>query len=162
MLEFLKELWTMTKMLFESKPSNFEELELMETNYFPFGEADYLTWCGKCVYRKTNRTITCHPSKYVINHEHIHLAQAKDCGSWFRFYIAYLLCWLKTFPPFSNKAYYLNKFEIEAYAKEQDLNYLEHRTIHAVDNFDFPEKYKLWKESADEHEFKAYIKIEFN
>ena len=94
MLEFLKELWLLIKMLFQSKPTDFEELELMETNYFPFGDAAYLTWCGKCVYRKTNNSITGNPTKYVINHENIHLAQAKDYKTWLRYYIAYVWQWI--------------------------------------------------------------------
>lgn len=162
MFNFLKELWLLIRMLFQSKPTDFEELELMETNYFPLGDAAYLTWCGKCVYRKTNNSITGNPTKYVINHENIHLAQAKDYKSWLRYYTAYLWQWIKSFPPLSNRAYYLNKFEIEAYAKDHDLDYLKSRKHNAADEFDFPEKFNAWKNSATPSEYVIYIKNKFS
>ena len=67
------------------------------------------------------------------NHEMIHLRQAQDCGdSWVRFYVRYLWysfriwCFagrrIRQRQP--HAAYLLNPFEIEAYARMYDLNYL--------------------------------------
>ena len=70
------------------------------------------------------------------NHEMIHLRQAQSCGdSWLRFYLLYIWYWLKNKMallrrrnrpcPLRNAAYLLNPFEIEAYARMHDLNYLK-------------------------------------
>ena len=69
------------------------------------------------------------------NHEMIHLRQAQACGdSWLRFYLLYIWYWLKNkvillckrHRPcrLKNAAYLLNPFEIEAYGKMHDLDYL--------------------------------------
>ena len=73
------------------------------------------------------------------NHEMIHLRQAQACGdSWLRFYLLYIWYWVKnraclTFcsggsairRKMKHAAYLLNPFEIEAYARMNDLNYLK-------------------------------------
>ena len=70
------------------------------------------------------------------NHEMIHLRQAQSCGdSWLRFYLLYIWYWLKIKMaklhsrnrPYcvKNAAYLLNPFEMEAYARMHDLNYLK-------------------------------------
>ena len=73
------------------------------------------------------------------NHEMIHLRQAQSCGdSWLRFYLLYIWYWTKNRigllrrknrPCYlRNAAYLLNPFEIEAYARMNDLNYLKGET----------------------------------
>ena len=75
-------------------------------------------------------------SAAMKNHEMIHLRQAQSCGdSWLRFYLLYIWYWLKNKIallhkrnrpcPLRNAAYLLNPFEIEAYARMHDLNYLK-------------------------------------
>ena len=85
------------------------------------------------------------------NHEMIHLRQAQSCGdSWIRFYLLYIWYWLKNrvgllklhskrsssaglLPkgrknrPYcvKNAAYLLTPFEMEAYARMHDLDYLQ-------------------------------------
>ena len=74
------------------------------------------------------------------NHEMIHLRQAQSCGdSWICFYLLYIWYWLKdTIGIFFNRlfrknhhrvskhaAYLLNPFEMEAYARMYDLDYLK-------------------------------------
>lgn len=69
------------------------------------------------------------------NHEMIHLRQAQSCGdSWLRFYLLYIWYWLKI-RLFGGKAlrkkldraaYLLNPFELEAYARMYDMDYLDH------------------------------------
>ena len=78
------------------------------------------------------------------NHEMIHLRQAQACGdSWLRFYLLYIWYWLKdtigtvlfVYWPVHKKnrpycvpkhaAYLLNPFELEAYGRMNDLNYLQ-------------------------------------
>ena len=63
------------------------------------------------------------------NHEMIHLRQAQACGdSWLRFYLLYIWYWLKALPAnrkMKHAAYLLNPFEMEAYARMHDLDYLK-------------------------------------
>ena len=63
------------------------------------------------------------------NHEMIHLRQAQSCGdSWIRFYLLYIWYWLKGLRmnrQMKHAAYLLNPFEMEAYARMNDLDYLK-------------------------------------
>ena len=63
------------------------------------------------------------------NHEMIHLRQAQSCGdSWLRFYLLYIWYWLKGLRmnrKMKHAAYLLNPFEMEAYARMNDLDYLK-------------------------------------
>lgn len=63
------------------------------------------------------------------NHEMIHLRQAQSTGnSWFRFYFLYFwhsLLALRYWRKVKNAVYYLNPFEMEAYAHQHDLHYLD-------------------------------------
>lgn len=62
------------------------------------------------------------------NHEMIHLRQAQSChDSWLRFYLLYIWYWLKGLRmrrKMKNAAYLLNPFEMEAYRRMYDLEYL--------------------------------------
>ena len=64
----------------------------------------------------------------IKNHEMIHLRQAQSCGdSWLRFYLLYIWYWLKGLRMnrrMKHAAYLLNPFEMEAYARMHDLDYL--------------------------------------
>ena len=70
------------------------------------------------------------------NHEMIHLRQAQNTrNSWFLFYWLYfwysfkaLRYWRKV----KNAAYYLNPFEMEAYAHQRDLDYQEQCREHGA------------------------------
>ena len=63
------------------------------------------------------------------NHEMIHLRQAQSCGdSWLRFYLLYIWYWLtglRMNRKMKHAAYLLNPFEMEAYARMDDLDYLK-------------------------------------
>ena len=63
------------------------------------------------------------------NHEMIHLRQAQSCGdSWLRFYLLYIWYWLKGLRmnrKMKHAAYLLNPFEMEAYARMDDPDYLK-------------------------------------
>ena len=62
------------------------------------------------------------------NHEMIHLRQAQSCGdSWLRFYLLYIWYWLRALPAnrqLKRGAYLLNPFEMEAYLRMSNLQYL--------------------------------------
>ena len=63
------------------------------------------------------------------NHEMIHLRQAQSCGdSWIRFYLLYIWYWLRALGmnrKMKHAAYLLNPFEMEAYARMHELDYLK-------------------------------------
>jgi len=73
--------------------------------------------------------------KKVLNHESIHTAQMKDFCKWLPiggliYYLIYILEWLFRVLfvyPFSHKAYKTISFEREAYANEDNLQYLDTR-----------------------------------
>ena len=63
------------------------------------------------------------------NHEMIHLRQAQSCGdSWLHFYLLYVWYWLKGLRmncKMKHAAYLLNPFEMEAYRRMHDIDYLQ-------------------------------------
>lgn len=73
-------------------------------------------------------------SNVIINHEKIHIAQAKDCGGYVWFYLLYAyyyfkcMIWaLKHFTSnknFFKRVYEINPFEKEAYVNQSMLNYI--------------------------------------
>ena len=64
------------------------------------------------------------------NHEMIHLRQAQSCGdSWLRFYLLYMWYWLRALSmcrKLRNAGYLLNPFEMEAYHRMNEPDYLSH------------------------------------
>lgn len=73
--------------------------------------------------------ITCRRlSPYELNHELIHSAQAKEL-LYLPFYIWYLVEWFILFVKRKDwmKAYLCIRFEKEAYAYQNELDYLQHR-----------------------------------
>lgn len=125
----------MAKMLFASKPADFQTLQILEMKRYPFSGYKLLTWCGYCIVREGTPDAHDLPAEDT-NHENIHLAQAKDAGTWIKFYASYLWSWFRLSPLFGKYGYYLNRFETEAYAKENDMTYLIRRPSGAADNFD--------------------------
>lgn len=143
----LKELWVLIKMLFNSKPSDFvgKELEIVRMNHFPFKGYKWLMWCGRMIYRSDNKEQIRKEKrikKFAVrkNHEKIHLMQASHCGdSWILYYLSYLWKWLKQGVISSMSAnYYINPYEVEAYANEGNENYCKE-----YDGVDLCSKYTI-------------------
>ena len=65
--------------------------------------------------------------KYILNHEKIHFAQQKELKL-VGFYAKYLYWWKKY-------GYRKIPFELEAYAHQYDLTYLDHREPHAYKKY---------------------------
>ena len=84
--------------------------------------------------------------------------QAKDEGSWVRFYLKYLWEWIKGGAFFVSSSYYTMKYEVEAYAKEDDETYLFRRKKGDVEKFKMNDRRKTFKECGSSYWFKAYIK----
>lgn len=70
---------------------------------------------------------------YLVNHELIHVEQIKDCG-FLKFYILYIWYWYKY-----DFNYYANPFEVEAFANDNNLNYIKTR---GEKNGDFSNYYR--------------------
>ena len=87
----IKELWTLAKMLFATKPSEIEEVKLMGMEHFPSEGKDYMSWCGHLIYRKGQLAVRRKEwitKEYKLRKqiENGKLCMAKESGSWIKFY----------------------------------------------------------------------------
>lgn len=157
-MTWFKELFLLIKLLF-SKTEN-RPIQPLKMKYFPFSGYSYMSWCGYYVYTKDKYAKI---SEIARNHETIHLYQASDKDSWIKYYLSYFWEWLIGNPLFNSNdcAYYTNKYEIEAYSKEEDLSYLNRRQKNYVDKFKLENSKKNFKELG-KRKFKEYIKEKFS
>ena len=115
----MKELWQLIKMLFSSKPGDFDTPELLAMKHYPFKGYRFMMWCGRMIYRAENkenidRYMQTYAGKESLTHETIHLRQAQVIGSWVKYYWRYFVEWVKGNPichPASS-AYYLSLIHI--------------------------------------------------
>ena len=159
-MNIFKEIWTFVKLLFVNI-DNVDKVEPLAMTHFPFKGYKYLMWCGKVIYRDSL------PQNGVLvptdeNHETIHLMQAKDKGSWWKFYLSYFWEWIKHGMFFVDSSYYAIKYEIEAYAKQYDMDYLKRRDPNAVNKFVLKNAHKIFNsfgfsEYTRRNGFKNYI-----
>lgn len=160
----IKELWILIKMLFGKKPKDIERVSLMGMNHFPFKGYKYLMWCGKMIYRNDmydRRQKEWPTEAYEIskNHEQIHLAQAKLCGSWKKYYWRYFVEWLKGNPIINpaSSAYMTIPYEVEAYANQNKEGYWKHYDGNNLPKYTLSNRKKLYREIGRENWFN-YIK----
>ena len=129
-----KELWTLVKMLFQSKPSDMQgkELEIVFMQHFPFSSHSFMCWCGKMIVREEYKWIVYDflntpNGKKVKIHEKGHVKQAIDehGDNWLRFYLNYYWNWFKYCPWMapSSACYYINRYECQAFAQEENPDY---------------------------------------
>lgn len=170
----IRDLYTLVRILFKSKPTDIKEVKLLGMDNIPFKGYKYLMWCGKMIYRKDmeekrKKEWKTPAFKRDLNHETIHLNQAKRSGSWVKYYWQYFIEWVKggiIMAPVS-AAYYTNPFEMEAYANEDKPEYPEGMIIYE-DNYSTSEftKYiikngrkKVYKNAGGTpRDWKEYIK----
>lgn len=130
----LKELWTLIKLLFKSRPSEIrsDDLEIIVMKNFPFSGYRYMSWCGKIITKEEKekvieRFLTTEAGKYSKIHEYGHAVQAisEHGDNWIRYYASYYWHWLLENPIISpaTSAYYTNRYEVEAYAQERNPDY---------------------------------------
>lgn len=90
-------------------------------DHYPFSGYSAMSWCGYILTKKKESDI----KTTTWNHENIHLQQAKDKGSWLKYYADYVWEWIKgnpiTYP--ASSAYYTIPYEMEAYANEDKSDY---------------------------------------
>lgn len=164
-----KELIELIKMLFKrAKPADINDIELVKMKNFPFSGYRFMMWCGRIIYRADNEAnieyLKQYPSKWAVsvNHERIHLMQARKEGTWWKFYRKYFWQWIKGNPIIhpSLSAYYTIDYEMEAYANETNLEY--------TNNYDGSNlsKYRLKKRKKTYHahaeNWKNWLVNEFN
>ena len=146
-----KELLTLIKMLFKHIKKD-DAVTVVTMRHFPFKGYTAMMWCGTIITRAEH-------AQYVdattLTHERIHLAQAKLQGSWILFYLSYLWNWGKH-NPFAPSAYYLNKYEGEAYANELNQDYPLLYDGSKLDKYDLGRKY--WRMYPSATQYKNFIK----
>jgi hypothetical protein len=147
----MKELWTLIKWLF-SKPSDFDEMEIVQMKHFPFSGYSAMTWCGRLVTRKDPSKI----NQVTKTHESIHLKQAQKVGSWWKFYLKYLGYWIKGLP--FTSAYYLIPYEMEAYANENDTSYPVNYDGTNLSKYISARSKKKFDELGSVYQWKQYLK----
>ena len=153
----IKELWILVKMLFASNPNDFESMEVIDMNHFPFEGFKAMSWCGCIVHRIGSSEI----DKRTISHEDIHLAQAKLCGSWWKYYLKYLWEWLKGNPIIhpASSAYMTIPFECEAYGNEDNPDYAKNYDGSNIGKYTFKKRKKLYKDVGwSAAAWKRYVK----
>ena len=136
----IKELWILIKMLFTEKPSDMllrDDLEVVLMNHFPFKKFRYMMWCGKCICRPDKqaaivRFMSMIAGKEACTHEHGHGIQAESGhgNNSILYYLSYYWHWFKHNPfvyP-SSACYYLNRYEVEAYAQQHNPEYWKNYT----------------------------------
>lgn len=97
-------------------------MKLIYNNYIPFKGYKILNFFGILFVREGTGPVT----NVDINHEAIHSAQIKDLGYIF-FYPWYLIEWLIRMIQYGSSAYYNISMEREAYANQNDPEYLKTR-----------------------------------
>lgn len=168
----LKELWILIRMLFASRPSDIlkaETLEIVTMKHFPFTGYRYMSWCGKIITRDEKKEVIdrflCTLSgMYGIVHEAGHAMQAhsEHGDNWIRYYLSYFWHWLKENPfrkP-SKCAYFTNRYEVEAYAQEQNPDYWRNYTrIHLRGKYSLKNGREQYiKVGGTPAKWKAYVK----
>ena len=156
----IKELWILVRSLFLSNPCDFiyEDLKVVEMKHFPLKGCKAMSWCGMIIHRKGTSEI----DEKTINHEKIHVMQA--CfyadNSWIYYYLLYIWEWLKhglSSPVSAN--YYLSRFESEAYANEEDMDYCERYKPVWTNKYAVLDAKKLYKELGGTGKaWKKYVK----
>ena len=91
-------------------------MKIIYNNLIPFPGYSAMMLCGIIFARKKYKPLPA----YVVNHEKIHRAQAREAGGYLRFYLMYLGQWIKY-------GYRNAPFECEAYENSNNPDYLLYR-----------------------------------
>ena len=168
----LKELWMLIKMLFTEKPSDMlkrDDLEVVVMNHFPFKGSRYMMWCGKVICRKEYQKVIARfmsmiAGKKSCTHEHGHGIQAESehGDNYIRYYLSYYWHWFKHNPLLkpSHACYYFNRYEVEAYAQEDNPEYWKHYNRGNLrGKYTIKNPRKVWKEVGGTSKgWKEYVK----
>ena len=162
----IKELFTLAKMLFQSKPSDMlgKDLELMFMEHIPFKSFGYMSWCGKVIVRKEYENVVHeYYNERIKRHEYGHVMQAIYHGdNWLEYYLSYSWNWLKHCPWIhpSSAVYFFNKYECECYANDERPKYWKDYDIdNLITKYSIRKPRKIWRElGGDVEAWKAYVR----
>lgn len=168
----LKELWTLIRMMFSSRPSNIigKPLDLVVMKHFPFKGFTFMSWCGKVICRQEKqalltRFLNTTAGKYSQIHEYGHAVQAESeyGDNWFRYYLSYFWHWLLENPISKPalSAYYTNRYEVEAYAQERNADYwVNYSRTNLCGKYTIQNGKKMYKQIAGSNpsKWKDYVK----
>lgn len=155
----IRELWTLVKMLFGTRPSDHvcNGMGIVEMKHFPVKGYQAMAWCGNIIHRVGTSEV----DDVTMNHERIHLKQAMLCGdSWVRYYLAYLWEWLRRgfLAPMSAN-YYVSRYESEAYANEEDTGYCADYDGSNLQKYSIKKAKKLYRQlGGTASAWKEYVK----
>lgn len=112
------------------RPSRVDDMPAVVNTFWLLKGYEGLTFFGTILTPSKEDADQINASNNIIkNHEMIHLRQAQSChDSWLCFYLLYIWYWLKGLrmrKRMRNAAYLLNPFEMEAYRRMYDLDYLK-------------------------------------
>ena len=111
------------------RPSKVVDMPAVVNSFWMRKGFEGLTFFGQILTPSEDTARLFKISPAMKNHEMIHLRQAQSCGdSWLRFYLLYIWYWLRALGmnrKMKHAAYLLNPFEMEAYARMHDLDYLK-------------------------------------
>lgn len=95
-------------------------MKILYNSFIPLPGYSAMMFFGVIFARKSYKPL----SPRTIRHEHIHVAQAKDCGGFMPYYFRYFGQWIKY-------GYRNCPFELEAYDNDLNAAYLSTRTKNA-------------------------------
>lgn len=151
-----KELLQLVKWLFNSKPSDHDELQIVQMKHFPFSGYSAMSWCGRLITRKDPSKI----SDVIINHETIYLKQAQVKKTWVKYYLSYVWEWIKGNPIIhpASSAYYTIPYEMEAYANEENPLYVKSYEITNINRYIIKDRKQTYRNCGSISEWKKYIR----
>jgi hypothetical protein len=112
-----KELLFLIKLFFKKVDYSKTELPIIKMKHFPGKNYSAMMWCGYLIDNGS-----CEIIQEIKDHEMIHYKQMCAMGSYFKYYLIYILEWLKL-GFFSYSIYYAHPFEIEAHVNDINPNY---------------------------------------
>ena len=120
---------TLLMILRAPRPSHRDHMQVVVKPHWIRRGYDALTLFGTIITHNQQDADAFRDTSVLYNHERIHLYQARSChDSWWLFYLRYAYYWFAALPHthhFRDAGYRLNPFEMEAYANQHNLHYLD-------------------------------------
>ena len=153
-MNWFKETGLLIKWLFNSKPSDFNKVQIVQMNHYPWKGYLAMSWCGRIITRKDPSEIT----EKTITHETIHLKQAQLKKKWYKYYLTYIWEWIKGNPIIhpSQSAYYTIPYEVEAYANENNPEYVTNYDGSNLHKYTLKDRKKIYRQNR--FNWKEFIK----
>lgn len=153
-MNWFKETWFIIKSLFNSKPLDYDKVEVVIMDHYPWNGFSAMSWCGKLLTKRDFVKWT------TFNHENIHLKQAQQFDSWLAYYWSYFKYWIKggIFIHPTSAAYYTIPYEMEAYANEDNADYITNYNPHMLSIYTIKDRKKTYKQHQGKSAWIEYCK----